>query len=146
MNVGLELDSMKLDALMFKGVEYKFTKGITAIDEDLINAGFNVGYVGIVGLPDGIKFVIDSEIKNCNTVMVAGANEDNFHCGMMIDEEGASVGQMVGKFPHVEGGRFLFEEFGHFADLIAVQEGDICACRDWWGWNFYRSKNFCSGV
>ena len=98
------------------------------IDEDLINAGFNVGYVGIVGLPDGIKFVIDSEIKNCNTVMVAGANEDNFHCGMMIDEEGASVGQMVGKFPHVEGGRFLFEEFGHFADLIAVQEGDICAC------------------
>ena len=57
--------------------------------------------------------------------MVAGANEDNFHCGMMIDEEGASVGQMVGKFPHVEGGRLLFEEFGHFADLIAVQEGDI---------------------
>lgn len=99
---------------------------VDTTDEDLENAKFNVGYVGVVGLPDGIKFVIDSELEQSNSVLITGANEDNYHCGIRIDAEGAFTQEMVGEFPHQQTGKFLFEEFGHFADLVSVQEGDVC--------------------
>ena len=97
-------------------------------EEDLEKAQFNIGYVGIIGLPDSIRFVIDNELKNWDDILVCGANEDNFHCSIRIDETGAFHPGLIGEFPNQANGKFLFEEFGHFADLVAVQEGDSCAC------------------
>jgi len=77
-----------------------------ANDEDIAKAGLVAGYCGIVDLPEGIKVVVDQELKNDNN-LVCGANEENYHL------TGVDLTSM---------------EDLNFSDLIAVQEGDSCSC------------------
>ncbi len=76
-----------------------------ANDEDIISAGLVAGYCGIVGLPEGVKVVVDNELKEDNN-LVCGANEENYHL------KGVDLTSMKDL---------------NFKDLIAVQEGDSCA-------------------
>ncbi|PUE67733.1 proline--tRNA ligase [Arcobacter lacus] len=76
-----------------------------ATEEEIINVGLVPGYCGIVGLKD-YTVVIDNELKEDNN-LVCGANEENYHL------KGVNLTSM---------------EDLNFADLVAVQEGDICAC------------------
>ena len=77
-----------------------------ANEDDIIKAGLHAGYCGIVDLPKDVLVVVDSELKNDNN-LVCGANEENYHlkCVDLTSIEGLK-----------------------FADLIAVKEGDTCAC------------------
>ena len=79
---------------------------VDANDEDIQEAGLVAGYVGPFGLSEDIKFVIDNEIKN-ETNIACGANEENYHL----------VGQDMTTLSDVQ-----------YADLVAVQEGNICNC------------------
>ncbi|MEV9592988.1 proline--tRNA ligase [Aliarcobacter butzleri] len=76
-----------------------------ATEEEIINVGLVPGYCGIVGLKD-YTVVIDNELKEDNN-LICGANEENYHL------KGVDLTSM---------------EDLNFADLVAVQEGDICAC------------------
>ena len=76
-----------------------------ASEDDIKAARLVAGYVGLVDLPSDITFVIDNELKD-ETLMVTGSNEENFHTtgvDVKFDDE-------------------------YYADLIAVQEGNICKC------------------
>ena len=73
-------------------------------EEELRAAGLTPGYMGFVGLPDAIRYVIDKELRG-EMNLVMGANREEYH----------RVGVQV---PDVS---------EHFADLVAVQEGDRCA-------------------
>jgi len=77
-----------------------------AKDEDILKAGLVAGYCGIVDLPEGIKVVVDQELKSDNN-LICGANEENYHL------TGVDLTSM---------------EDLNFSDLIAVQEGDSCSC------------------
>ena len=77
-----------------------------ANEDDIIKAGLHAGYCGIVDLPKDVLVVVDSELKNDNN-LVCGANEENYHL-KYVD------------LTSIEGLKF--------ADLIAVKEGDTCAC------------------
>ncbi len=77
-----------------------------ASEDDISNAGLVAGYCGIVGLPKDILVVIDNELKEDNN-LVCGANEENYH---LKGVDLTSMEDLV------------------FADLIAVQKGDICSC------------------
>jgi prolyl-tRNA synthetase len=64
------------------------------------------GYVGIVDLPETIIYKIDNELKDTHD-MICGANEKNYHlCGVDV----------------------CCKEDEVYADLAAVQEGNICKC------------------
>jgi len=76
-----------------------------ANEDDIKVARLVAGYVGVIDLPSDITFVIDNELKD-ETLMVTGSNEENFHTtgvDVKFDDE-------------------------YYADLIAVQEGNICKC------------------
>ena len=88
-----------------------------AIEDDIINKKLVPGYVGPNLEREDVKFVIDNELKNEKRI-VCGANKENFHRVIDIDMTGVHTGD--------ESAIFLFEE--DFADLVAVQEGDICTC------------------
>lgn len=77
-----------------------------ANDDDIAEAGLVAGYCGIVDLPEGIKVVVDQELKSDNN-LVCGANEENYHL------TGVDLTSM---------------EDLNFSDLITVQEGDSCSC------------------
>ena len=77
-----------------------------ANEDDIIKAGLHAGYCGIVNLPKDVLVVVDNELKNENN-LVCGANEENYHL------KGVDLTSIEGL---------------KFADLIAVKEGDICAC------------------
>lgn len=77
-----------------------------ANEDDVNNAGLIAGYCGIVDLPKNITVIIDNELKEDNN-LVCGANEENYHL------KGVNLTSMEGL---------------NFADLVAVQEGDNCAC------------------
>ncbi len=76
-----------------------------ASEDDIKQAGLFAGYVGLFDLPTGIKYVIDGELKDATNI-ACGANEENFH---------------------VTGKNINFED-EYYADLVAVQAGDICSC------------------
>lgn len=77
-----------------------------ASEDEVANAGLVAGYCGIVGLPENIQVIIDNELKEDNN-LVCGANEENYHYkGVDL----TSMNDLV------------------FADLITVQEGDLCSC------------------
>lgn len=92
--------------------ETKATNSINALElidaneEDIKEADLVAGYCGVLNLPNNITFVVDSELKD-NFGLVCGANEENFH------------------FINVD--LRTLENIKYF-DLVAVQEGDICAC------------------
>jgi len=79
---------------------------IDASEEEISQAGLVAGYVGIEELPEGTLYRIDYELKDDNE-MVCGANEENYHL----------VGVDV-----------CCRDEALYADLIAVQEGDVCSC------------------
>ncbi len=77
-----------------------------ANEDDIKDAGLVAGYCGIVDLPKNIKVVIDNELKDENN-LVCGANEENYHL------KGVDLTSIEGL---------------NFADLVAVAQGDTCAC------------------
>jgi prolyl-tRNA synthetase len=77
-----------------------------ANEDDIIKASLHAGYCGIVDLPKDVLVVVDNELKEDNN-LVCGANEENYHL------KGVDLTSM---------------EDLKFADLIAVEEGDICSC------------------
>lgn len=82
---------------------------IDASEDDIKEAGLIAGFVGPVDytFPKNIKYFIDNELKN-ETNLIMGANKLDYHYhSMSLTEE---------------------RHDGHFADLVAVQEGDVCAC------------------
>ncbi len=76
-----------------------------ANEDDLKDAGLVAGYCGIIDLPKNVKVVVDNELQGENH-LVCGANEENYH---------------------LKGVDLTVLEL-NYADLVAVQEGDICAC------------------
>ncbi|PIF03541.1 MAG: proline--tRNA ligase [Arcobacter sp.] len=78
---------------------------LDANEEDIKNAGLVAGYCGIVDLPQDVLVVVDEELKDDKNV-VCGANEEEYHL----------KGVDLTKFDL------------QYADLIAVQEGDLCPC------------------
>ncbi len=79
---------------------------IDATLDEIKDAGVVAGYCGLVNLPKDILVVVDSELENSQG-MVCGGNEENFHF-INVDLK-------------------VIENIKYF-DLIAVKEGDICAC------------------
>ena len=79
---------------------------IDADEEDIKEAGLVAGYVGPFGLDEGVEFVIDNELKD-ETVMVCGANEEDYH----------HTGMDLSGLENLK-----------YGDLTAVQEGDKCSC------------------
>ncbi|MEA2050488.1 MAG: proline--tRNA ligase [Campylobacterota bacterium] len=79
---------------------------IDASEEDISDSGLVAGYVGLVDLPEDIIYIIDNELKD-ETSMATGANEENYH---------------------LTGVDVCCKENKLYADLVAVQEGNICAC------------------
>ncbi|QDF28063.1 proline--tRNA ligase [Halarcobacter anaerophilus] len=77
-----------------------------ASEEEVRAANLVPGYCGIINLPENIKVFVDEELKEENN-LVCGANEENFHYA------GVDLTSMQNL---------------NFADLVAVQEGDICSC------------------
>jgi len=73
--------------------------------EEVECAGLKAGFIGPIGL-ECVKFYIDLELKEAKN-LICGANEVDYH--------------MVGV------GMFNFKE-ERYADLVAVKEGDVCAC------------------
>jgi len=77
---------------------------VDASEEEVRNAGFNPGFCGPVGLPEGVEFYIDEELKE-ETNLICGANEDNYHF----------VGVSM----------FNFKD-SRYRDLVQVDAGDVC--------------------
>jgi prolyl-tRNA synthetase len=74
-------------------------------EEELAEIGLVAGYMGPTTAPEGVKVVYDTNMKDA-TSMICGANEEAFH--------------LVGNsFKGID---------ADFADLVAVQEGDLCSC------------------
>lgn len=73
--------------------------------EEIEKTGLKAGFIGPIGL-ECVKFYIDLELKEAKN-LICGANEVDYH--------------MVGV------GMFNFKE-ERYADLVAVKEGDVCAC------------------
>ncbi|WP_292662390.1 proline--tRNA ligase [Nitratifractor sp.] len=77
---------------------------IEVSEEELRAAGLTPGYMGFVGLPETVRYVLDNELKGEKN-LIMGANREEYH------KIGVSV-----------------PDFGeNFADLVTVREGDRCA-------------------
>ena len=79
---------------------------IDATLDEIKDAGVVAGYCGLVNLPKDTIFVVDSELKD-SKAMVCGANEENYH---LVNVDLTAIENIK------------------YADLITVQEGDICSC------------------
>jgi len=74
-------------------------------EEELADIGLVAGYMGPTVVPEGISVVLDNNLKEAHS-MICGANEQDYH--------------LIGNsFKGVE---------ANYHDLVAVQEGDLCAC------------------
>ena len=76
-------------------------------EEELKEAGLHKGFIGPVGLPEGIRLVCDTSLQ-ASTRWTCGANEVDYH--------------YTGACP---GRDFVVDEW---ADLVTVHEGDPCPC------------------
>jgi len=74
-------------------------------EEELANAGLIAGYMGPTVVPEGLKVVFDTNLKDASS-MICGANEEDHH---------------------LIGNSFVGVE-ADYHDLVAVQEGDLCSC------------------
>ena len=109
-------DESKIVVFFVRGSdELEDTKAQNSIDalelidatlDEIKDVGVVAGYCGLVDLPKDILVVVDSELENSQG-MVCGGNEDNFHF-INVDLK-------------------VIENIKYF-DLIAVKEGDVCAC------------------
>ncbi|MCG3686308.1 proline--tRNA ligase [Aliarcobacter butzleri] len=79
---------------------------IDASEDDIKEAGLVTGYCGLFNLPSNINFIIDLELKD-EIGLACGANEEDYHL--------------------VNTDLSILKDVKYY-DLIAVQEGDICAC------------------
>ncbi|MDX4066588.1 proline--tRNA ligase [Aliarcobacter skirrowii] len=79
---------------------------IDAVEDEIKESGLVAGYCGLVDLPKDTIFVVDSELKD-SKAMVCGANEAGYH---LVNVDLTAIENIK------------------YADLIAVQEGDICSC------------------
>jgi len=79
---------------------------VDALEDEIIEAGIIAGYCGPFNLKEGINFVIDSELKD-EAGLACGANETDYH---IINSDLTAI------------------KDAKYADLIAVQEGDLCSC------------------
>ncbi len=78
---------------------------IEVTEEELSEAGLVAGYMGPTTAPEGIKVVYDNNMKNASS-MICGANEEDYH--------------LIGNdFKGIDAA---------YADLVAVQENDLCSC------------------
>jgi len=77
-----------------------------ATEDDIKEAGLVVGYCGPFNLPSNINFFVDLEIKD-EIGLACGANEEHYH---LINTDLSTLKDVK------------------YFDLVAVQEGDICAC------------------
>ncbi|MEA3352232.1 MAG: proline--tRNA ligase [Campylobacterota bacterium] len=109
-------ESMEIVVFFVRGDdELEETKACNAVDaleledateDEINNSGLACGYVGPFGLPENIKFIIDSELKT-ETNIACGANQADYH---------------------LSGQDITTIEDAQFADLVAVQEGNTCNC------------------
>ena len=109
-------DESKIAVFFVRGSdELEDTKAQNSVDalelidatlDEIKEAGVVAGYCGLVDLPKDILVVVDSELENSQG-MVCGGNEENFHF-INVDLK-------------------VIENIKYF-DLIAVKEGDVCAC------------------
>ena len=109
-------DESKIAVFFVRGSdELEDTKAQNSVDalelidatlDEIKDAGVVAGYCGLVDLPKDILVVVDSELENSQG-MVCGGNEENFHF-INVDLK-------------------VIENIKYF-DLIAVKEGDVCAC------------------
>ena len=74
-------------------------------DEELLAYGLVKGFIGPIGLPDGIRLVADVSLEGSQNWLV-GANDDGWH--------------VIGAKP----GRDF--EIGDWLDLVTAREGDLC--------------------
>ncbi|MCD6213316.1 MAG: proline--tRNA ligase [Sulfurovum sp.] len=74
-------------------------------EDELANAGLIAGYMGPTVVPEGLKVVFDTNLKDASS-MICGANEEDHH---------------------LIGNSFVGVE-ADYHDLVAVQEGDLCSC------------------
>ena len=72
-------------------------------EEELEAAGLVAGYMGPTVVPEGVRVVLDSNLRDASN-MICGANEKEYH---------------------LVGNSFKGVEADHH-DLVAVQEGDLC--------------------
>lgn len=79
---------------------------IDAVEDEIKESGLVAGYCGLVDLPKDTIFVVDSELKD-SKAMVCGANEAGYH---LVNIDLTTIENIK------------------YADLITVQEGDICSC------------------
>lgn len=79
---------------------------VDANEEEVKNAGLVAGSCGPFGLPEGINFFIDNELKDEKN-LICGANEHEYH----------NVGMSMLNFKE-----------SRYKDLIEVNAGDKCAC------------------
>lgn len=79
---------------------------IDASEDDIKEAGLVAGYCGIFNLPSNINFIIDLELKD-EIGLACGVNEEDYH---LVNIDLSTLKDVK------------------YYDLIAVQEGDICAC------------------
>ncbi|MGE0050173.1 MAG: proline--tRNA ligase [Arcobacter sp.] len=77
-----------------------------ATEDDIKEAGLVAGYCGPFNLPSNINFFVDLEIKD-EIGLACGANEEHYH---LINTDLSTLKDVK------------------YFDLVAVQEGDICAC------------------
>ncbi len=74
-------------------------------EDELAEAGLVAGYMGPTIVPEGVRVVLDNRLKEASS-MICGANEKDYH---LVGNSFKGVG-------------------GEYHDLVAVQEGDLCAC------------------
>ncbi|WP_323593230.1 proline--tRNA ligase [Aliarcobacter butzleri] len=79
---------------------------IDASEDEIKEAGLVAGYCGVFNLPSNINFIIDLELKD-EIGLACGANEEDYH---LVNTDLSTL------------------KDAKYYDLIAVQEGDICAC------------------
>ncbi|MCT7910872.1 proline--tRNA ligase [Arcobacter lacus] len=79
---------------------------IDASEDDIKEAGLVAGYCGPFNLPSKINFIIDLELKD-EIGLACGANEEDYH---LVNTDLSTLKDVKSY------------------DLVAVQEGDICAC------------------
>ncbi|MCG3662023.1 proline--tRNA ligase [Aliarcobacter butzleri] len=79
---------------------------IDASEDDIKEAGLVAGYCGLFNLPSNINFIVDLELKD-EIGLACGANEEDYH---LVNTDLSTLKDVK------------------YYDLIAVQEGDICAC------------------
>jgi len=78
---------------------------VEATEEELAEAGLVAGYMSPLDVPEGVRVVMDENLKDASS-MICGANEKDHHLT----------------------GQDLKGVEADYADLVAVQEGDLCAC------------------